>query len=1277
MHRLLRRQLKKAFGIEDDAALAAFQQQLSDAALDQPDDALLSRLRDGLAPLLQRIENSYEQHDRDLALRNRSLLLSSDELTRANDRLRAESAEQAEAIERLRATTNELLARLGRDAIPAGTASLQRLSGLMADLVQDREAVQRALEQQKAALDEHAIVSITDRDGRIVYANDRFVDISGYARNELMGVDHDIINSGFHTKEFFRELWDTIQAGRVWHGEIRNRARDGSHFWVAATIVPIGSEQGRPEQYIAIRTDITAQKQLEEALDERQRFLHGITDSMGEGVYVLDESGVCTFLNAEAERLLGWTQAELGSRNFHDCVHFQDAAGVKVSAADCATGRAVFRGEKYRSEQDVYTRRDGTIFPIAIVAVPLREDGEIIGQVGVFQDITERLRVQESLRESREQLQIALEAAQIGLWDWNPQTDVAYFSDEWLAMLGYVQGGVPNNGAGWAGLLHPDDSERVSKQLQVHLEGRSHDFQAEFRMRHRDGHWVWIQSTGRVMGRDDQGRPVRAIGVHQDITERRAFNERLQEAKHQAEAANQAKSQFLANMSHEIRTPMNAIIGMSHLALETELDSRQRGYVQTVHRSARSLLGIINDILDFSKIEAGKLDIEQTGLRLDDVLTDVANAVAAKAADKGLEFVFDVADDVPIRMLGDPLRLGQILINLCNNAVKFTARGEVRVVVTLEACAGEQMCLQFAVRDTGIGIEEEQLGRLFQSFSQADASTTRQYGGTGLGLAISSKLIEMMGGRIWVESTPGRGSTFYFNVRLSAAPSDLLTKPAVVGRAQGLRVLLAHAGTGARDVLARMVRQLGHVCDTVADAGAVLSALTTADQERHYDLVFIDWQMPGVDAFACMQGIDGLGLVNPPRAIIVVATRRDDVMAVAGKRKLAAPMLLSKPVMRSTLVDVIDAAFGAATPRRGTHQGIRGPHAEALKQLRGCRVLLAEDNEVNRELAVELLHRVGMHVEIATNGAEALAKLEEGRFDVVLMDCQMPVMDGYQAARSIRADARWADLPVIAVTANAMVGDVAKTSAAGMNDHIAKPIDPDHLYGVLAKWLRGSRGDAPVPTSPTAPGRDAEHRRGLPPGRHVDTAQGLARIGGNIDSYRRLVDKFRHNHRDDVHHIETHLHAGDGEQALRLAHTLKGTAGSIGADALAQAAAELESAIAAGGSAALTAGLIAAQHRLSEVIDELQAIIADVPSALPESVPPISRRSMSEGLLRLRDRIENFDTESDQTLDELLAASAGNPVIETLAQLREPLARYDFDLALELLDRVDSALAES
>jgi signal transduction histidine kinase/CheY-like chemotaxis protein/HPt (histidine-containing phosphotransfer) domain-containing protein len=676
-----------------------------------------------------------------------------------------------------------------------------------------------------------------------------------------------------------------------------------------------------------------------------------------------------------------------------------------------------------------------------------------------------------------------------------------------------------------------------------------------------------------VPERDDDGHIIGVLTAGRDITEHRLAIEQLDRHKHHLEdlvatrtqelalardaavAATQAKSQFLANMSHEIRTPMNAIIGMSYLALQSGLDARQKNYVLKVHHAAESLLGIINDILDFSKIEAGRMDLEHTEFDLGDVLDRLATLVGVAAEDKGLELLFDLPPDLPTHLMGDPLRLGQVLLNLAGNATKFTDRGEVVVAIRPVSPVTETVRLRFEVRDSGIGIDPGAKERLFEPFSQADTSTSRRFGGTGLGLTISSRIVRLMGGALEVDSALGHGSRFHFELTLPVRQGAGAREASLKAHAlEGMRVLIADDNRSAREILCEMVRAMGMRVDAAVDGDEAVRRIVREDTSGDpYQVAIIDWRMPGITGVDAVERLSGARLHHePPMVLMMSAYSRDDLLNELATRRMAVAATLTKPITPSSLFDACATAMsldhGLST---------RGELREVSQQndrsrIAGSRLLLVEDNVINQEIACELLGAAGVEVHVAADGLEALRALDHQHFDGVLMDCQLPVLDGYETTRAMRRDPRWRDLPVIAMTANAMAGDKAKVLAAGMNDHVAKPINVADLFATLARWVR------PASTQVLAP--SAEGSGELAGAVALDATTALQNLGGSRSLYVRLLHMLLTQHAHFGAQFRAALDAQDAPVALRLAHDMKSVAGTLGAHELSRAAGTLEEA---------------------------------------------------------------------------------------------------------------------
>jgi PAS domain S-box-containing protein len=1164
MHKLLARQVKRLLGVEQDR-LSGVLADLQTLAQQQEMSEGARQALNGLDAFLNRVDEAYAQNDRDLELKSRSLQLSSVELSHTNNRLREELDSRNRAIDSLRATANSLLQTVDIDTSLLHDDTLESLSKLMAELVRQRDISEHDLQaalsdlaKQKFALDQHAIVSITDGAGSITYANDKFCQISGFERDELLGKNHRLINGGVQSKEFFKGLWDTILAGKVWHGEICNRAKSGDLYWVQATIVPLLNGRGEPEQFIGIRTDITARKQMQVAVALAESRVRRITDAVPGVVYQCEVGNGrirYTFVSERLQEIRGLERDALlaDGRIAAAQIIEEDRERVLVAIFLAGNNCMAWHGD-YR-----VCMPDGSLRWIRSEISPepeLTAEGATVF-TGIWQDVSQLKEADERLREVTESIPVVV--FQYRLWG------------DGLHKFTFCSS-VAENICG----LRPQDvvADAACFFNQVVLEDQS-AFEAafvesakslvrmsiDFRLIHKcTGVTVWVHGESMPKRSSDGG--VLWNGYLANISNEKQASEDLRRAKETAEVANRAKSDFLANMSHEIRTPMNGVIGMTELVLDTELSSEQREYLEVVKSSSDALMRVINDILDFSKIEAGMLEIENTPFDISALIGDTLKTLAMRTHSKQLELVCDLSPDLPRTVIGDSGRLRQVLVNLIGNAIKFTEQGEIALHVDMTPARQPFANFNFSVRDTGIGIPPAKLGSIFEAFSQEDSSITRRFGGTGLGLSISSRLVEAMGGHITVKSEIGKGSRFDFSLvfdlgdHLQEKTSD--RSLAVLQ----LQVLLVDDNATTRSVIARSLERLGM---QVLQAGSSATALDLIQQgAQSIDVVLLDAHMPSMEGFDLAERLmgrhDGQGF---KLVMLTSAGIKGDVQRC---KELGITRYLPKPFTHAQLARLLQEVF---IPTNAVEHALPITQNLTLEQP-SWDILLVEDHPINQKLAIALLERWGHRVTLAEDGKIALEILQGKSFDLVLMDMMMPVMDGLETTQRIRSSELPDEhVPIVAMTANAMQIDRERCFAAGMDDFISKPIAMADLQRVLTSLGKNHHLHRVLVAPDATQAVD-----------NFDYAAALSACDQEVVDI--VAEVFMAQWPLDFEKMLQAAQAGDWSTLLHVAHALKGTLGLFGAIPGVNTAQELESIV---GTKAVTV-----QPPIADVLNKLTAL---------------------------------------------------------------------------------------
>ncbi|MFD2165912.1 PAS domain S-box protein [Thalassotalea euphylliae] len=1024
------------------------------------------------------------------------------------------------------------------------------------------------------------------------------------------------------------------------------KPNDSQYRWLKTTLRKAAS---MTYQLIGVCQDVTAQKEAEFAAEKAAKEREITINTIPGIVYTcrLDEDWTMLFMSEMTEQLLQIPVQKFlsGEVTYASIIHPEDSQKVDEAVYEAVRNKTTYTIEYRISKADgselwVYESGQATY----------DKDGTAQALHGTIIDITDR-------KESEQQFQALIESA--------PECMLVVNTDREIILANALA----------EKLFGCNKQELLGQPIEVLIP-------MQYRAHHADNVASYVKKPSvREMGSGLELKALHSKGFEfpveislsplkvgnemlicasvRDISERKIAEQQLLEAKEAAEQATQAKSDFLANMSHEIRTPMNAIIGMSHLALQQQLPQKARNYIDKVELSAHSLLGIINDILDFSKIEAGKLDIENIDFNLNEVVDHFSTTLGLKAAQKDIELLIDLPANMPMNLIGDPLRLKQVLLNLGSNSIKFTDKGEITLKLSVERHFDNTLIVKFAVTDTGIGMTEEQQARLFQAFSQADTSTTRKYGGTGLGLTISKNLVELMGGKIQVESEYGKGTTFSFTSKLQLSDKNLDQKLIVPSHLATLNILVVDDNDGAQEIIKSMLEQFGYHATSVGSGKAGLDMIASATTP--FDLVYVDWMMPEMDGLEFVQQLSIQQGTDMPKIAMMTAYDIQEMAEKAALKQIHYDASLSKPTNPSHLYESILEAFSSHI----TKVAPEPLQQQDWSHLAGKRILLVEDNAFNQELAKDLLEGQSIEVTIAEHGQAALDILEPDKFDLILMDCQMPIMDGFTATTKIREMPEYQDLPIVAMTANVMQQDIEKTQAVGMNDHIGKPIEVSTLFSTLTQWLC----DGQLMTSPDTSGQASKPLFEMPIIAGIDTQQGLHTVAGNTALYTKLLGRFV----EGGNTFEMEFDAGDKETKIRLAHTLKGTSANIGAMQVSQLAAQLEK----------DTTTIADQAALDSLKDKLVLALDNVCNEIklyleantPHDTGVTKANALSDDDIKVRikeiiELAEEFDSAAVDKLAELIEQSNGSNFSKTLGKANNKLAVYEFEDAIEVLSEL-------
>jgi PAS domain S-box-containing protein len=972
------------------------------------------------------------------------------------------------------------------------------------------------------------LIFVTDMAGMIFFANPAVSQTLGYTISELQTMHILDLHSKDHCENADTIFSEVIKGERT--SCLLPLVRKDRSLLLVETRIWFGIWDGRKCMFCTSK-DLTAQQEVQQRFE---RLFRNNPSLMA--LSMLPERKFID-VNDSFARTIGYSRKEILGKTSHELNFFVDSDYYRYLSNEIAKNGTV-------RDQEVHLRcKDGST-RIALFSGEVIRGPSFDYFLSVLVDITEIKKAEKKLWDQQQRLSCIIEGTNVGTWEWNVQTGETVFNEKWAQIIGWSLNELqPVSIKTWEKFIDPDDIPEYKKSLSGHFSGEFPFYDFECRMLHKDGYWVWIHDRGKVISWTPDGKPLMMYGAHEDISERkyheeelRKLNTELKLAANQAEAANIAKSEFLANMSHEIRTPMNGIIGMTELLLDTNLNEMQYQYAKTISSSGDALLTLINDILDFSKIEAGKLELEMIDFNLNTLLDEFIDMFSLRTDGKKIEFICAASPDIPPLLRGDPSRLRQVLLNLAGNALKFTANGEISILASLESSKENEVIVRFSVKDTGIGIPSDRMNILFRKFSQVDGSITRKYGGTGLGLAISQQLTEMMGGHIGVNSEPGLGSEFWFTVRFTNQGKPSVQDANRINIA-GLRIIVVDPNVTSRETIMMQLVGWGADVSGASDGETALFKINQAlGSGNAFHIVLINVNMNG------MSGMDLVKIITNDRLItglkVVLMTLFDEKVDAEFIENANVTATIKKPVRLIDLYNIFVFIQNGIVVKKiekpNENKTIKGEIAYST-----ARVLVAEDNAVNQMVISGMLKRLGIKADMVPNGREVINVLEKSTYDLVFMDLQMPVMDGYEATMHIRDNESMVldkRVPIIALTAHAMQHDREKCLNVGMNDHLSKPVKPDELALILERWLEKKSNKYKM--------------KGLVSDTiEIFDFKGVSdRLANDMDLIVMVMNLFFADTPGTINTLKSAFADGNCSQVETLAHTLKGASGNIGLD---------------------------------------------------------------------------------------------------------------------------------